>query len=458
MKKKLSLFSLGLLIIAAIDSIRNLPASALFGSSLIFFFLFAAVIFLIPIALISAQMTAQYPDKGGVYHWVKQAFGEKFAFLAILLQWINTIIWYPTILSFIAGTLAYLLDPKLANNPQYLAAMILSIFWALTLISFKGIHFSAKINNICALLGTIFPMTLLIVFGGLWVIFGQPIQIKFSWSEIFPNFDYFENFTSLTAVMASYLGMELAGVHITEVRNPQKNFPKVLLLSAAFILLTMLLGSLSIAFVIPEKEINLVAGVVQVFDRFFSEFGLSSLTPFIALAIVLGSTGGIINWLTSPAKGLFEAAELGYLPKIFQKKNQQDVPTMIMLLQAVIVTIVCLSFIFLKSVNTFYWFLTALSTNLYMMMYILLFASAIKLNYRHAFKDCTFKLSSSRFGLKFLAILGIFGCALTVIVGFFPPRELMISDLLSYCLWMMISMIASIAFSLLFFAYKKKET
>ncbi len=165
MTKKISFYSLVILIIAAIDSIRNLPAAALFGSSMIFFFVFSALVFLIPTAFIAAELSATFPEKGGVYHWVRTAFGEKWAMLAIWLQWINTMAWYPTILSFIAGTAAYLINPELAQNKAYLVSFILIVFWGLTLINLKGLHISALINNICAMIGTIIPMIFLITLG-----------------------------------------------------------------------------------------------------------------------------------------------------------------------------------------------------------------------------------------------------------------------------------------------------
>src|SRR6202044_890277 len=107
---KLGTFALTLLITGAIDSIRNLPASALFGSSLIFFFIFSAIAFLLPTALVSAELAAN-GNEGGIYQWARLAFGERIGFLAVWLQWINNLVWFPTILSFIAGTAAYLLDP-----------------------------------------------------------------------------------------------------------------------------------------------------------------------------------------------------------------------------------------------------------------------------------------------------------------------------------------------------------
>jgi amino acid transporter len=155
MPAKIPLFSLVLLIVAAIDSIRNLPMTGLFGSSLIFFFLLSAAIFLIPISLVSAEMSSRFHEQGGVFHWVRHAFGEKVGVLAIWLQWINTMVWYPTILSFIAGTAAYLFDPALAESKVFLVSVILTVFWGLTLFNLKGIHFSTKVNSICGTIGTV---------------------------------------------------------------------------------------------------------------------------------------------------------------------------------------------------------------------------------------------------------------------------------------------------------------
>src|SRR3990167_3266322 len=132
--RKITTFALTLLITGSIDSIRNLPATALFGSTLIFFFIFAAVFFLIPTALVSAELTANIGE-GGIYQWTRRAFGEKAGFLAIWLQWINVVVWLPTILSFIAGTAAYLIDPALAQNKLYLVSVIIGTFWIITLIN-----------------------------------------------------------------------------------------------------------------------------------------------------------------------------------------------------------------------------------------------------------------------------------------------------------------------------------
>jgi glutamate:GABA antiporter len=458
MHKKISLFSLALLVIAAIDSIRNLPASALFGSSLIFFFLFSAVVFLIPTSLVAAELSALFPEKGGVYHWVKMAFGEKWAMAAIWLQWINTMVWYPTILSFIAGTAAYLIDPELAQNKGYLIGCILVVFWGMTLVNLKGIHMSAKINNICVLIGTIFPMLFLIALGAVWVCQGHPLQIDVSMGSLVPSLTTSTNWIALIAIMASFVGIELAGVHVNDVRDPQRNFPKAVMLSLGFILFSMIFGSLAIAFILPEKEINLVAGVVQVFGNMFDFFGLKGWTPVMAALIVIGSLGGITNWLISPAKGLLHAAEYGYLPPFFVRKNKHGVAQAILISQAVLVSLLCSVFLLVPSVNAFYWFLTALSTGLYMMMYILMFFAALRLHYKHVDRPAAFKIPGNHYGMWTTCVLGLFGCLCTIIVGFFPPTNVDVGSPLRYVLMIGAGNVLAVLPVLLFYFYKAKRT
>ena len=418
MRKKISLFSLVFLVVAAIDSIRNLPAAALFGSSLIFFFLFSALIFLIPVALLSAEFSSRYPEEGGIFHWVRNAFGEKMGLVAIWLQWINTMAWYPTILAFIAGTTAYLFDPALAQSKGFLVTVILLIFWTLTIVNLKGLQISARINAFCGILGTMFPMLLLIGLGGAWILSGKPVPISFDWRSIFPSFSSSNNWVSLIAIMASFLGMELSGVHINEIANPQRNFPRAMGISVIILLFTMLFGSLSIACVIPEQEIRLVDGIMQTATQFFATFHIPASGPVLALLIMIGTFGGMINWLISPAKGLLQAAERGFLPKYFAKTNREGVPVRILFAQAILVSIFCLCFILMPSINAFYWFLTALSTEMYMIMYVLMFAAALRLG-RASRKTPVFQIPKGT--RKLTCLVGLGGCILTIVIGFFPP-------------------------------------
>jgi len=214
--------------------------------------------------------------------------GRKAGFLAIWLQWIENVIWYPTILSFVAGTVGYLIHPQLASNPYFLWVVVVASFWGVTLINLRGMRSSALFSNLCALSGLILPMTFIIGLGALWVFAGHPIQIQFDLPSILPHWHDHQMWVSLTAIMLSFCGIEIATVHANDVADPQRTFPKALVYSVAIILSTLILGSLAIAVVLPQSEINLVAGIMQAFDAFFAQYHLLWLMPLIAVMLVMG--------------------------------------------------------------------------------------------------------------------------------------------------------------------------
>ncbi len=421
--RPLGLLGLVMLITGAIDSIRNLPATAMFGSTLIFFAVVSSVLFLIPVAVVSAELAKAMPSKGGIYQWVKLATGKQWGFMSIWLQWINTIIWYPTILSFIAGTLAFLINPQLADDKIYLVSVILLSFWGLTFLNLFGVKTSATFAGFCTVIGMIIPMALIIILALVWISSGRPLYVSMSLHSVLPNFKDSQSWISLTAIITSFLGLELATVHIRTVKNAKRTFPQALLISTIIILATMILGALAIAFVIPEKQINLVDGVLVAFRDYFDAFHLAWLMPIIAGMILIGAFGGMVNWIISPAKGLEQAAIDHLLPHFLVKENRYGVAYRILLIQAVLVSLVCTAFLLMPTVNASYWLLTDLSTELYLLMYVLMFISAILLCAKQHFKCYMFWMKNN-FGMYLMSVFGLIGCMFAVIVGFIPPGSI----------------------------------
>lgn len=429
---RLSVFTLAMLITVSIDSIRNFPTMALFGSSLIFFFILLALIFLIPLTLVCAELSSTWSKQGGVYYWVKMAFGEKMGFIAVWLQWINTMIWFPTILSFIAATLAYLIYPSLINNKVYLIAVILGVFWFQTLLNLKGVETSAKFATICAIVGMIIPMVLIIALAGVWLLMGKPLQISLSPQHWIPPLHHSESWISLTAIMTTFLGIELASVHVVQVKDPQKSFPKALLIALIIILVTTIFGSLAIAIILPESKISLVGGIMQAFENFLQAYHLTAFLPILTIMIVIGSVGLMTNWVISPAKGLMQAAENQYLPSFFRKHNKHGVPQHLLIVQAILVSLTCIAFLLMPSVNGSYWLLTDLSTQIYVLMYVILFAAALVLKYTKFSEIRPFSVPYGKLGMWVACTLGIIGSLIALVVGFIPPSDINIGTPMRY--------------------------
>lgn len=431
-KFALTIFSLTMITIGSVDSIRNLPTTALFGSQLISFFALGALFFLIPTALISAELASGWPIEGGIYIWVKEAFGKRLGFLAIWLQWIENVMWYPLLLSFVAGTVGYLIDPALANDPHFLWLVIVASFWGATLINLRGMHSSGTFATICTISGLLLPMSLIISLGAIWFLSGNPPQIHFDLNSVLPHLDDSSQWVALTGIMMSFCGIEIATVHANDVENPQKAFPRVLAYAAVVILSTLILGSLAIAIVLPANEINLVAGIMQAFEAFFSRYDLLFLMPLVALMLVLGGLGSVSNWIIAPTKGLLVAAEDGNMPAFFQRTNRQGAPTVMLIAQAVIVTALSSVFLFMPSVNGSYWLLTATAAQLYMLMYILMFAAAVKLRIYQGKHPRAFRIPGGLLGMMTVALVGSLGALTTLVISFIPPTNIDIGSIAQY--------------------------
>lgn len=431
-KHALSVFSLIMITVGSVDSIRNLPATALFGSQLIVFFTLGALFFLIPTALVSAELASGWPRAGGIYIWVREALGKRAGFLAIWLQWIENVIWYPTILSFVAGSIGYLFNPALADNPVFLWAVIVASFWGATLVNLRGMQSSAFFSNLCAISGLLLPMGLIIGLGMAWIIGGNPSQVAFTLKAASPQWHDKSLWVSLTAIMMSFCGIEIATVHANDVRDPQRAFPRALVISVVIILSTLVLGSLAIAVVLPKADINLVAGIMQAFDAFFARYHMSWMMPVIAVMLVLGGLGGVSNWIIAPTRGLLVAAQDGNLPAGFQRRNRREAPVVMLVGQAVIVTLLSTLFLFMPSVNGSYWLLTALAAQLYMLMYMLMFVAAVVLRVKLPHHPRAFRIPGGLLGMCMVAGIGMIGTLATLIVSFMPPEGINVGSLLRY--------------------------
>ena len=420
-RKVLSVFSLVLITIGSVDSIRNLPATAMFGSSLIFVFTMAALLFLIPCGFVAAELAATWPEKGGVYFWLKLALGKKSALMGIWFQWVENLFWYPTILSFIAGTVGYAVYPPLIHNQVFIFIIVNVCFWSVTYLNLHGMKMSALISNICGMLGLVFPMFLIIALGLIWVTHGHVVHVNFHWQHIL-GFHNSDMVTSLTAVILCYCGIEITSTHALEVKDPHRNYPKALLFSVFFIWITLVLGALSIAVVVPAAKISMVAGIMQAFDIFLVNYHLALLIPVMALSLIIGSLGGVSNWLLAPCKGLIVA----FMDFKLAKDNIEAVyvPKKLLIVQAIIVTLLSMLFLFSKSINSAYWIFTALASQVYMLMYILMFISGIVLRFKYPDTVRPFAVPGGNVGMIICSILGIFACVLTFVVGFIPPSNL----------------------------------
>lgn len=453
-RRSISVFTLTMINVAAIGGLKNYPTLANYGLEIIVFYLIGSLLFFIPTSLVSAELATGWPKIGGVYVWVKEALGPKMGFLAIWLQWAENAVWYPTILSFASGTLAYIINPNLAHNNLYTILVITTSFWFFTIVNSLGMKISGLISSIGVCVGTIVPTIIIVALGSYWPFTGNPMNLHLAFHHIIPDFSK-EDIALLVGIIASLTGMEMSAVHAQDVQNPQKNYPLAILFSSLIIFASTVLGSLAIAMVVPQQDISLVAGIMQAFEVFFNSFNLAWMIPIIAGLTVVGAFVMVSTWIVGPSKGLLACAQSGELPRIFEKVNKHNMPVPLMIFQAIFVTIFSFAFLFMPNVSNSYWILTVLMAQIYMIMYLLMFISAIVLRYKQPWTSRSYKIPGGNWGMWITGITGCIACLLAIGVGFIPPFKMDKSYFLLYEGFLIGGLVLMCSIPLIFSSLKK---
>ncbi len=418
--KALGVFVLAMINVAAVLSLRNLPPMAEFGWSSIGWYLIGTITFLIPLSLAGAELATGWPKGGGVYAWVQEAFGDTSGFIAVFCEWSNDLVWFPTILAFLASTLAFAFDPKLASNGMYMFVVMMIIFWGTTLLALLGSRVSSRYSSYGVVLGTLVPAVLVVVLGLVFLFSGKAIQIpRFTLGALVPSINI-NTLPFLATIVLMFAGMEMAGFHALEVRNPQKDYPKAMLLSAVIIFVLTVIGTMAIAIVVPLSKLKLAAGLMQAFQAFLAAYNMTWLLAPLAILVVLGGIPLLAAWLIGPAMGLGVVATEGNLPPLFSRHNKNGAPAGVLILQAVIGTAISLLYVFIPGVNTAYWIMSAMTVTLLCIAYLLIFAALIKLRYSQPNVKRAFKIPGGLIGVWIVGGLGFLATALTFIISMLP--------------------------------------
>ena len=423
----ITMVAMAILIVTSILSLRGLPSEAKYGVQSIFYYLFAAVVFLLPFSLVCAELASTWTKSGGLYRWVSEAFGPRWGWLAMFLEWQTVVIWFPTVLMFAAASLAYMFWPEsfdqaLASNKVYTLVIALLVYWLSTLNAFRGQRSANVLSTYGGLVGTIIPGAILIVLGVVYFCLGKPLALDDV--PFFPDFSNVGTIVLAASIFLFYAGMEIQAVHVNDMRNPARDFPKAVFLSIAVIVAVYSLGTLVIGLVIPSKDINLLQSLPVAYKALWQSLGVSWLGNVMALLIMFGVIGQVSALVTGPSTGLMAVAQSGYLPRGLQTLNKNNVNTPILLVQGVFVSLLLLLLIVLPTVESAYQIMSQMATIIYLVMVIMIYGAFIRLRRTQPGKKRGYRVPFGKAGEVVVCVLGIAGAVLALVLSYLPPSQI----------------------------------
>ncbi|WP_033284098.1 APC family permease [Streptomyces sp. NRRL F-525] len=410
--------TLALMTTSSVASLRAAPTMAVYGLACVFLYLVPAVVFLLPTALVSAELASGW--SGGVYRWVSEGLSKPLGFLAVWCQFAMTIFYYPSLLAFVASTISYVIDPALASNGLYTAIVIMVLYWTGVWVSSRGTKALAGLSSWGLIIGTLVPGTILVVLGMVFLAQGNPSAAPMTSSHLLPEWTGLASLVLIVNNFLSYSGMEMNAVHVSSLKDPAKEYPKSMFLAMGLVLLIFILPALAISWVVPSDQTSLTAGVMQAFNAFFSYFHIGWMTPIAAVMLVSASLGGMLTWLAGPSKGLLEISRSeGYLPPFLQKLNKFGVQQNILVTQGVVTTVIALGYALLPNVSNVYWIFSTITTQVYLIVYLLMFVAAMRLRKTQPDHPRGYRVPA----LHLLCTVGLLASVAALAIGFVPPSQ-----------------------------------
>jgi len=433
----ISWVALALMTVGSVSSLRNAPTMAEYGLSAVFLYVLPGILFLLPTALVSAELASGW--SGGVYRWVTEGVSPNMGLVAAWNQFGMTIFYYPTLLSYVASTLAFVIDPDLATSGLYTCIVIIVVYWAGVLVSLRGgIGVVAKLASSGLIIGTLIPGALLVVLAIIFLAQGHASAAPMDASHILPPWTGLSSLVLIMSAFGAYSGMEMNAVHVSELRKPASEFPKAMFVAMGLVLVILILPPLAISWVVPAQQLSLTAGVMQAFEAIFANFGLSWLTPVMGICIVSASLAGFLTWLAGPSKGLLLIGrEEGFLPPFFQRTNAVGVQENILVVQGLVTTVIALMFVLIPAVSSAYWIFMTVSTQAYLIVYFLMFIAAVRLRKNDSDHPRGYRAPL----LKTLCVAGFISSAAAFLIGFVPPSQFGSGSPLAYAAMILVGIL-----------------
>lgn len=406
--------------VSAILLLDTLTAAASVGPSSVFWWVFLGVIFFIPFAMICAEMGCSYPEQGGIYAWIKNAFGRRWASRATWAYWVNTAVWMPAIFILFAGVFKQMFAPELSLGYQIALGVVLT--WLAVAVNVIALDVGKWIPNLGAILKVI--IFLAITVGAFFYTQDHGMANPLTLESMKP--DWGSSLQYIPAIVYGMLGFELVSASSDEMKNPARDVPRAIFISGAIIITLYIMGTIAVLAAIPAGDINLVEGLIDTFNLFFGDSPAGKTFVFIlGVSALFTFFSNGVTWSLGCNRAAAEAAQEGELPRIFGYEHPQlGTPVGAAVLMGIISTVILVLYGFMSGSNEdLFWSLFAFSAVIFLLPYLGMFLAFVRMRVRDADHPRPYKVPGGMGIARLFAFLCFSVLALSVVLFIYVPGE-----------------------------------
>lgn len=417
--------------VTIVAGIGNDVQQSFYGLSSITLFVIGAIVFFLPTGLVAAELASGWSQRGGIFRWVGEGMGKGWAFTCLLILWFQTTFNFGSGIPSASATIGFFTSDfdwavDFAKNPSHTFWIMLGwlvYYWVICWIATKGVKVFAGVAKYGVLLGTFLPLAVMTILAVVWLAQGNKPNIEFTPQGLVPPWHGMTTLALAAGVLFSFAGIDMNAAHIKQLKNPRRQFPVAMFIAMVLSLVIFIVGTLIIAIVIPNKDIN----VLYTLFATYRELGETIGMPWLYLVFVyLGLGASLANLITNlagPSYMLGQAGRSGFLPKALQNNNKHGMPSRLMYIQMAGMTLIAFVVFLLPNVEGFVILVTQAITILYMLYYVLMFISFLRLRYTQPNRPRTFVVPGKMVGAWIVSGVGLIACGFGITLALFPPSQ-----------------------------------
>lgn len=414
-EKKVSLVKSILFTICSVLVLDSFVASSAIGVSSITIWLITTVLFFLPYGLVTAELGSNYPGDGGIYLWIKRAFGDKIGVLNGWFYWVNVAFWMPAVFVAFSSWFSYAFMPN--ASPIFLAGLALVMCWLIVYIGIRGVDLSVTVTNIAA----IFKVAVLLIFGFMGIAYAlqHGSANDFSAASFVPTPGNTVRYISV--IIYNLLGFELIGSIGNQIDNPGKTIPKMTVVAGVIISALYIFGTYGVLVAIPANQIDTVDGFYYALLELCKVFGSFQMPIFYVIILVAMSTliSNMVSW-TLGANEVFIAAKLDQRNRFLKHRNQKyGTPDGLYYFMGIVATfLIIINYATTGDANAIFWTIFSFSVIILMIPYLFMFPAAIVLRKKDTTMQRIYQVPGGMTGLVICSVLGEACLILSIILMF----------------------------------------
>ena len=412
--KALGLRDVVLMNIVAVVGMRWIARGARTGPASVPLWILAWIAFFVPLALAVAALARTYPEQGGVYAWVRRAYGPGHGFICGWCLWVNNLFYFPSVLLFGAANFAAIGGARweqLGATRWYSVAFVLAGIWLAAGINIIGLRWGKWLQN-AGSLGVWIPAGLLIGCGVLALTrFGS--ATSFTAASMVPHGAFLDTISLWSAMCFAFSGFEITSLIGQEIKDAERTIPRGIFIAGAVTTLVYIAGSASVLFAVPVSSLKELSGITDAVQLVAGRVGLTGLAALTGGLLTLNALAGTASWTAGAARVPFAAGVDSAMPRVFARLHPRyRTPHIALIIQSIAASAIFLASVFFTvagrstSIQEAYDILVNLTILIYFVPYLYLFAALVRL-----LPDAP----------RWAAVLGFAATAISLALTFVPP-------------------------------------